>query len=644
MIVRQSFLALHFQALVFGMLAVIIGVLYSPIITANFQGDDFGIVKYLYFNFQLMLTPEGMRVWLASLPYLPFLPYFRPALQLFYIVDYTAWGLSPIGYHITNLTLHLLTSFLVFILMWQLIRERLAAAIAGLLFAIMPIHVEAVSWFAAHADGFGTLWYLIAMVFFVLFRRRARWLYLTISIIAMLFSLLVKEVAVTVPLMFAVFDFLYSRDIFRRWGWRAFAPHALALIVVGGYLAARTVYLGSLESSLTAPLLQWDYFSQLFVLGMVDPFFTDMTGELRWALVGIGLLVMWFFRGQRTVWFGAIWSVVTVFPSLLSVNATLFDRYLYLPSIGIALVLGTILAFSSNRVSLPLRTVPFIALGIVLFVYSTGLYSRNAEWARAAQITQVVTEQMQSAHPTLPSDARLVFVNVPVLVGGRQMQAFGNNLPSAMQLLYKNPRLDVRGAGGFPIGLGHLDRTYFFEYNRRKLTERADLVRALEQRNRCLTINQPALVWNFARDTQGWKAWHDLENLQNRDDLLTMQASGNDPYLASPEIAVPTMEIGNIEITMRVRGDPPKMTGQVYWLASSQQDFSPDLQVSFPVQADDELHTYRVDIANTGQLLIGDKIMRLRLDPTDVPADVALQAVMIYTHCDTLNSQCSCGK
>lgn len=112
------------------LLAIVIGFLYSPIFNANFQGDDFGIVKYMYFNFQSFLTVDGMRVWLASLPYLPFLPYFRPVLQLFYIVDYTAWGLSPLGYHITSLTLHLLTSFLVFVLAWQLTRERLAAAIS----------------------------------------------------------------------------------------------------------------------------------------------------------------------------------------------------------------------------------------------------------------------------------------------------------------------------------------------------------------------------------------------------------------------------------------------------------------------------------------------------------------------------------
>lgn len=633
-----------YSVAVFALLAIAIGFLYSPIFNANFQGDDFGIIKYMYFNFQSFLTIEGMRIWLASLPYLPFLPYFRPVLQLFYIVDYTAWGLSPLGYHITNLTLHLLTSFLIFVLAWQLTRERLSAAIAGLLFAIMPIHVEAVSWFAAHADGFGTLWYLVAIVFFILFRRQARTVFLVISIVATMLSLLVKEVAVTVPVMLTVFDFLYSRDAFRKLRWKILVPHALLWIIVAVYLAVRTIVNGGLEASLTAPLLQWDYLSQLFVLGMTDPIFTDMSSEIRWALIGVGVLGLWFFRERRTVWFGLTWSVVTVLPSLLSVNATLFDRYLYLPSVGLALSLANACTSESNRSTFFARVLAPIGLVLVLFIYGAGLYSRNGEWARAAQITETVTAQMQSLHPTLPADARLVFVNVPVLVGGRQMQAFGNNLPSAMQLLYRNPRLSVLKSNGFPIIQERLDKTFFFEYDRRKLTERVDLVRALGQRNQCMAVSQPAIEWSFANDAQGWEAWRDLSDFQNRDGWLVMRAVGNDPYFASPEIAISTMEIGDIEIAMRVRADDPALTAQIYWLASSQQDFSPDLQVSVPVRADGELHTYRVDIAQKGQLLEGDKIVRLRIDPTDAPADIAVKTITIYTHCDTLvNPQCSCG-
>ncbi len=153
-------------------LAVANSLLYAPAFVSYFISDDFEFLRYLFFNFESLLGGQGLKAWLVSLSSAQFLPYFRPGYELFDLLDYTAWGLDPLGCHLTHLALHTLTAFLVFILYRQLTHNRLTAMTAGLLFAMMPIHVEAVSWFAALADGLDALWYLIAVVFFILFRRR----------------------------------------------------------------------------------------------------------------------------------------------------------------------------------------------------------------------------------------------------------------------------------------------------------------------------------------------------------------------------------------------------------------------------------------------------------------------------------------
>gem|GEM_PF-611748 len=623
----------------------LVGILYNPIIAANFQGDDYGFLRYLFFNYPALLQGQGLYEWLVSFPWLSFLPYFRPVLQLFNLLDYTAWGLNPFGYHLTNLLLHWLTSFFVFVFCNQLTRSRLAAVAAGLFFAMMPIHVEAVSWFAARADGLNALWYVMSVVFFVLYRQRERRLFLAVSVVAFAMALGVKEVAVTIPIIIIAYDLLYHRDsqsVHRPRAW--LVPYALFALTLAGYAALRLITRGVAGSGSfeLARTFEWDYLLQLYALGITDPFLSDMTGELRSIIFGIVIGLMIIYRAHRQLLLGVFWAIVTLVPSLLSINATIFDRYLYLPSIGFALVIGSIL---SQPIPQPWRWSRVIGIGLVgtlgIF-YASALYARNQEWGRAAQITQTVEEQVQALHPKFPADARLVFVNVPVLVGGRQMQAFGNMLPSAMQIQYDNPNLEILKPPAFPILSDRLDRTFFFAYDRRKITERLDLVRALEQRNRCANF-KPAIVWNFSQDAQGWETWNELSQFENRDGMLTTRALGSDPYMASPEISISTLGLGDIQVEMRVRAEK-LVRGAWYWLVAGQLDFSPELEEEFPVRADGEFRTYRVDLAQHGRLFVGDQIIRLRFDPTDAVADIAIKSISISTRCSNLQGdQCICN-
>lgn len=147
-------------------------------------------------------------------------------------------------------------------------------------------------------------------------------------------------------------------------------------------------------------------------------------------------------------------------------------------------------------------------------------------------------------------------------------------------------------------------------------------MRALTERERCATAESIAIDWDFSKDTQGWEPWTQLAAFEIRNGVLSAQAEGNDPYMGSPLVDLSALWIGNVEIVMRVLANQPTLQGEVYWLASGQMDFSPDLKETFQVQADGEYYTYRVDIAQSGKLRMGDRISRLRLDPVDGKANL----------------------
>ena len=171
------------------------------------------------------------------------------------------------------------------------------------------------------------------------------------------------------------------------------------------------------------------------------------------------------------------------------------------------------------------------------------------------------------------------------------------------------------------------------------------MIAALEARKACSDFSRPTITWDFAQGTQSWEAWNDLDDLTARDGTLIAHAVGNDPMLGSPSFDIPSIAVGDIAITMRAQASQSTLHGNIYWLATNQKDFYPGLNKSFAVQADGEFHTYRIDIAQTGTLLIGDHITQLRFDPVDAPAEIAIQKIEIMTHCSSLDGQkCGCGK
>lgn len=90
--------------------------------------------------------------------------HWMPLTWMSYALDHALWGMNPRGYHLTNIVIHAINSVLVYGLALRLIalargsagvaptREHVAAAFAGLFFAIHPLRVESVAWVTERRD------------------------------------------------------------------------------------------------------------------------------------------------------------------------------------------------------------------------------------------------------------------------------------------------------------------------------------------------------------------------------------------------------------------------------------------------------------------------------------------------------------
>lgn len=340
---------------------------------------------------------------------------YRPVTLLSYMGSYQTWATYAAGYHASNLTLHMLSSILVYVLAYQLFGRNLPSVLAALLFAVHPIHAETVTWIAGRPDLLVTFWGLLAAIAFLIcrdeaaspFQHRVARLGLLIFTTAAVFA---KESAALLPAIFLLWDYLHRRSMRQQWReWAVFYAPLAAVVAV--LLVARAVILTPGDgipaswplrlASLPGLLLQ--YLGYLAWPFSAIPFhLVRAAGAIPWYLVTLYAVVVaglfaaiWSLRHTRPVltWcllFGPFVLApmvlfVPAWPSLLS------ERFLYLPSVGVCLAFGylagaVIRSFPRRRYRYP----SWAVVVVVVLVFTAGSAYRATTWADEVRVWQQV--------------------------------------------------------------------------------------------------------------------------------------------------------------------------------------------------------------------------------------------------------------
>lgn len=129
---------------------------------------------------------------------------YRPIQILTYAMDYKLWKLNPIGFHLTNILIHLLNGILTYYLLRSVFNEQIAK-ISGILFLVHPIHTSAVSYISGRADLLAYFFMLISMILFFKFIKQNSKIYFVISLVSTSFALLSRESALLLFLFLLLF-------------------------------------------------------------------------------------------------------------------------------------------------------------------------------------------------------------------------------------------------------------------------------------------------------------------------------------------------------------------------------------------------------------------------------------------------------
>jgi len=349
--------------------------------------------------------------------------YYRPVVSASYAIDYSIWGLNSFGFHLTNIIIHIISCLLLFkiftVLFWRYKYRNLFSLFSTLIFAVHPIHTEAVTWISGRTDSMVTMFFFGSFLCYIEFTKEQRYLkekntletitsrnylYLVLSLFLYACGLLTKEMIITMPVIILLYDFVYRKKgvAFSK---KNFLVYSLFAVITVMYLILRYVllmdvperenYLYFLNKDFavtfgtmlkTIPV----YFRLLFVPfgllyhynGVIEDAKTLFDVEVALTMIFIGLLIflaVYYYKKDSIISFCILFFFVSLLPvmNIFPTMNLMAERFLYLTSFALALMICHMALLGSAK-----RDFTILTVGLVIIICSLSYLTivRNADW------------------------------------------------------------------------------------------------------------------------------------------------------------------------------------------------------------------------------------------------------------------------
>ncbi len=334
------------------------------------------------------------------------------------------------GWHLSSIACQVVATCLVFRVVRQLAEDRALAFVAALIFGLHPAHIENVAWISGVTDPLMACFVLGSFSVFLSFRQSGGAWRVALSLVLFALGLLTKETAIVLPLLILAFVTLVNK---RETSAASAASERYALltanetpalqclrpslrallggfgIVVVTYLAARfhalrgwshsTITLGWKDVFLTWPAVLWFYVKHLvWPVGLSEFYSLDYVSHFNAAtvLAPLGLLLVVAVitvlalslirdRSEKSLaQFALVLMAVPLLPVLdlrsLTAGDIVHDRYLYLPSVGFALLLALVIRQLARRFAQS-RYVFAVTTGGLGLALAVATISQQMQWA-----------------------------------------------------------------------------------------------------------------------------------------------------------------------------------------------------------------------------------------------------------------------
>lgn len=284
--------------------------------------------------------------------------FYRPMLTVSFMADATRDNavqddINPGPYHTTNIVLHIIAVLTVFVLVMELSFSRLWAGAFALVFMVHPLLIQAVAWIPGRNDSLLAIFALASVYFFLRSSRpgASRW-WVVSHVVAFVFALFTKEVAIVTPLVCILLWWVY-REQRRSWHWWLLGI-GWAVILTTWFLfrhaALAAVQPPPFDISLfirTAVPATILYIGKMLIpiKLSVMPFLPDTSlwmSIFSTIILAAGIIFGVDRANRRLAIAGLLWILLWLGPALISVESenrtVFFEHRAYLPLFGFLLI------------------------------------------------------------------------------------------------------------------------------------------------------------------------------------------------------------------------------------------------------------------------------------------------------------------
>lgn len=458
---HQTFLVTGIQLLLLALLPVLA---YYSTLNNYFLNTDFAHIQYASSALQKpeLFLHEFASSWLGASDYELF---YRPLPLFLLAFNLLTFGVSPFGYHLTSLALHVGTIWCVYFFARELFqwmrsgfrRDEVSGAktqlqfcrasdvytafLCAALFSVFPVGAEAIVWLGGRPDCAAGLFFVLTLLLWMREHRVGGGQTGLASMVAYAVALLFKEVAVSLILLLPALCMLKSASWKERLSsvlpscWKLFAVFLVYLLV--RWLALGTIWGGYkgafwLIFSLDDSLRQWvsiERLRMLFVplnpdLNFVFP--VPLIFAMLYGSLAVSLLSR--FKQLRAmtglICFCLFWFVVSLLPELKTAaltNSFASSRTFYIPSVPFCLLIA-LLVTQPAITPVPGRSWRTAAsaicgAGFIICFFVCDLVNNQA-WNAASQATRSLQLQLARMIAETPEELKVAVLNPPLNIDG----------------------------------------------------------------------------------------------------------------------------------------------------------------------------------------------------------------------------------
>ncbi len=318
---------------------------------------------------------------------------YYPLLHSAFWLEHRLWGDAVLGYHLTNVVLHAASAFLVVIIMRRLALP--GAWLAGFVFALHPVCVEAVAWISEQKSTLSGVLYLAAALIYLHFDRTRRKSQYFAALGLFVLALMSKSVTATLPAAILVILW-WQRG---RLDWRRDVLPLAPWLAFGASAGLFTAWVESTPRLIGAqgPQYALTWLQRILLAGRVPcfyawkvlwpadlmftyPHWTIDSSDLRQYLFPLGIAALavalgFLARKNRGPLAGFLFFIGTLFPALGFLNVYPFrysyvaDHFQYLAILGIVVPASAWLTVSARRI--PHGKIAAIVLPVLLLTTLT---------------------------------------------------------------------------------------------------------------------------------------------------------------------------------------------------------------------------------------------------------------------------------